>query len=81
MVAAVVVRRWRGPEDTWAWAAGLSVLLAAAYYAFHGWGAAGGWGGARLLPQLAVLLALVLAVSSAGRPSPRSRIAGTSTKR
>ena len=38
--------------------------------------------GSRLLPQLAVLLAVVLAVSSAaGRPSRRSRIAGTSTKR
>ena len=73
--------RWRGPEDAWTLAAGGLVLLAAAYYAFHGWGAADGWGGAALLPQLAVLLALVLAVSSAGRPSPRSRIAGSSTKR
>ncbi len=82
VVAAVVVQRWREPGDARAWTAGLLVLAASAYYAFHGWGAADGWGGSRLLPQLAVLLAVVLAVSSAvGRPSPRSRIAGSSTKR
>ncbi|WP_165356866.1 alpha-(1-_3)-arabinofuranosyltransferase domain-containing protein [Nocardioides zhouii] len=81
LTGVLAVRRWGAPGDAWSWTAGLLVLGAAVYYAFHAWGAADGWGGTRLLPQLAVLLAMVLVVSSAARPSERSRIAGSSTKR
>jgi arabinofuranan 3-O-arabinosyltransferase len=80
LVGVAAARWWRSP-DLWPWTAGFLVFAAAGWYAFHGWGSANGWGGDQLLPQLAVLVAVVLAVSSAGRPSPRSRIAGSSTKR
>ena len=81
MRRAASARWWHRSADAWAWTAGVLVLAAAGYYAFHGWGSANGWAGGSLLPQLAVLVALVLALSPAGRPSPRSRIAASSTKR
>ena len=69
LAGVLVVRRSRWSEDVWTWTSGFLVMAAALYYAFHGWGAELGWGGDRLLPQLAVVLAVVLAVSSAGRPT------------
>ena len=71
-----------GPTTAWAWSSGFLVVAAAFYYAFHGWGSELGWGGDRLLPQLAVVLAVALA--GVVRPDDRawrSRIAGSSTKR
>ena len=77
VAAAVVVRRWRGPEDTWRGQPASRSCSPPPTTRSTG-GVPRRLGRRRLLPQLAVLLALVLAVSSAGRPSPRSRIAGTS---
>ncbi|WP_165807256.1 alpha-(1-_3)-arabinofuranosyltransferase [Nocardioides currus] len=81
VLGSAVAWSWPWLEDALDWMAGFLVLGAGAYYAFHGWGSSGGWGGNRLLPQLLVLLALGLAVGSARRPTFRRRIAGSSTSR